>query len=171
MRPRLFTFERAWTDAIWDAIFPAPPAHGDDRPHLVHGIAQLAPGRYLDDALQVIPFEQALGLRLTLWVIAFAPLFVLKRFATMGGLGFDDRVRVMDTLIASESYLVRQMATGFKAVATLLYARSREIRTQMQTPLRAEQSERLIAIRTSQTRVKKSPTTAPRSASHDHAAE
>lgn len=174
MRPHLTSFERAWTDAAWGAIFPAPPA-GYDRPHLVHGIEDQQPGRYLDEVLQIIPFEQMVGLRLTLWVVAFAPLFALKKLATIATLALPDRVRVMEIMITSESYLVRQMATGFKAVATMLYARSRAIRSQMHTPLKAEQSERLIAIRTSQTRVKSSAATstakAERSASHDNAAE
>lgn len=169
MRPHLTSFERAWTDAAWGAIFPAPPA-GYDRPHLVHGIEDQQPGRYLDEVLQIIPFEQMVGLRLTLWVVAFAPLFALKKLATIATLGLADRVRVMEIMITSESYLVRQMATGFKAVATMLYARSKAIRSQMHTPLKAEQSERLIAIRTSQTRVK-STAKAERSASHDNAAE
>lgn len=181
MRPHLTSFERGWTDAAWGAIFPAPPS-GYDRPHLVHGIEEQQPGRYLDEVLQIIPFEQMVGLRLTLWVVAFAPLFALKKLATIASLGLADRVRVMEIMITSESYLVRQMATGFKAVATMLYARSKAIRSQMHTPLRAEQSERLIAIRTSQTRVTAqrpsgkstaadANANAERSASHDNAAE
>lgn len=167
MRPHLTSFERAWTDAAWGAIFPAPP-DGHDRPHLAHGIEEMRPGQYLDGVLQIIPFEQMFGLRLTLWVIAFAPLFALKKLATIASLDHADRVRLLEILYTSKSYLVRQMATGFKAVATLLIAQSPVIRKQMHTPLRTDEGEQLVTIRTSQTRVKN---TSQRSASNEHAAE
>ena len=44
MRPRLFGFELAWAEAAMGAIFPEGSA-------LVHGIARLKPGAFLDDML------------------------------------------------------------------------------------------------------------------------
>lgn len=126
--PHLFGFELAWADAAFDAIFPPPP-----RSALVHGIAQMKPGAFLDDLLAEAPLEASLGLRVTLWMIALAPLFVLRRFATIASLDVDDRERLLERLLASRIYAVRQLVAGFKAMGSLLYAQSKEIRKQMST--------------------------------------
>src|SRR6188508_321933 len=91
--PRLSAFEIHWADAAFDAFFPAPPGSA-----LVHGIKELEPGAFLDDMLGDIWLETSLGLRVTLWIIALAPLFVLRRFATIASpsLAIEDRQRVLE---------------------------------------------------------------------------
>jgi hypothetical protein len=128
--PHLFGFELAWADAAFDAILPPPP-----RSALVHGIAEMKPGAFLDTVLSSAPLEAAVGLRLTLWMIALAPLFVLRRFATIASLDADDRERLLERLLSSRIYAVRQLVAGFKAMGSLLYAQSPAIRKQMNTPL------------------------------------
>jgi hypothetical protein len=127
--PRLFGFELAWAEAAFDTFFPAPPDSA-----LVHGIKQMAPGAFLDDMLADIWLETSLGLRATLWIIALSPLFVLRRFATISSLEPKDRVRVLEGLLASPIYAVRQLVAGFKAMGSLRYAQSADIRKQMNTP-------------------------------------
>jgi hypothetical protein len=127
--PHLFGFELAWAEAAFDAIFPSPPKSG-----LVHGIAQMKPGVFLDEMLSAAPLEASLGLRVTLWMIALAPLFVLRRFATVTSLDTSDRERLLDRMLSSRIYAVRQLVAGFKAMGSLLYAQSPAIRTQMSTP-------------------------------------
>ena len=174
LRPRLLSFELAWTDAAFDAIFPSPEPTGT-RPALVHGIKEMEPGRYLDGLLTTIPFEQAIGIRLTLWMIALAPLFTIWKLGTIASIDAKSRELVIDRLIASPIYVVRQLTVGLKAVATMLYGRSMAIRTQMKTPLRAA-TRPLVSLR-----LRKSPNatqdanatnlTNATGGNHDHAAE
>jgi hypothetical protein len=130
MRPRLSSFELEWTDAAFDALYPEPP-----RSSLPHGIGSMYPARFFDDVLASIPFEQSLGLRATLWMIALAPLFTIRRLGTIASIGVDERGRVLDLLITSSNYFVRQLAMSFKAIATLLYVQSDAVRAAMSTPV------------------------------------
>lgn len=140
MRPRLLSFELAWTDAAFDAIFPEPP-----RSALAHGVLRMHPGAYFEEVLRTVPFEQSLGLRFALWMIALAPLFTIRRAVTIASLGVDDRQRVLDALLASRSYVVRQLTMSMKAISALLYSQSKTIRAQMATPVRGRDA--LVALR------------------------
>ncbi len=127
MRPRLSAFERAWTDAAFDAIYPESPA-------LPHGIASMHPARYLDDLLRDVPLEQSIGIRLALWIVALAPLFTIWKLGTIASIDPDERPRVLDKLLASPVYAVRQLVLLLKAMAALLYARSAAVRAAMTQP-------------------------------------
>jgi hypothetical protein len=135
MRPRLRSFEQAWTEAAFDAIYPEPPES-----HLPHGIRSMPsgmqPGLFFDDLLASIPLEQAVGLRLTLWLVALSPLFMIRRLGTIASIAPEERTRVLERLVTSSSYVVRQLAMSFKAVATLLYVQSPSVRKAMGTPVR-----------------------------------
>lgn len=52
MRPRLVPFELAWTEAVFDAIFP-------DGTALPHGIRHLNLARYLDELLIAVPLDSS----------------------------------------------------------------------------------------------------------------
>jgi hypothetical protein len=157
--PHLFRFELAWADAAFDAIFPPPP-----RSALVHGIAQMKPGAFLDSMIGEAPLEASLGLRATLWMIALAPFFVLRRFATIASLDVADRERLLDRLLGSRIYAVRQLVAGFKAMGSLLYAQSKEIRKQMSTSVPEASPALLPEGSIVRTRVAKRE-------AHEHAAE
>ena len=134
MRPHLRSFEAAWIDAAFAAIYPD---HGDAkeiRSHLPHGIAQMHPAQFFDDILAKVPFEQSLGLRVTLWLIALAPLFTIRRLGTIASIGPAERTRVLERLVTSPNYVIRQLAMSFKAIATLLYVQSASIRAAMTLP-------------------------------------
>lgn len=124
--PRLFPFELAWTDATFDAIYPDPPES-----RLPHGIRALAPARLLDALVRSAPFEQSFGIRVTLWLIALAPLFTIRKLGTIASIDPVDRRRVLEHLVASPIYLVRQLVIGIKALASLFYATSPAIRDAM----------------------------------------
>ena len=119
MRPRLRPFEVSWTRATFEAIWgPATRASEDselDR-ECVH------PAQFFDELLVESPLEQSLGLRVALWVVALSPLFTLAKFSTIASLSRTDRERVVEKLLASPIYLVRQLAISMKALATLLFA-------------------------------------------------
>ena len=145
MRPRLCSFELAWTDAAFDAIYPERDSASPDGrllSHLPHGVASMHPARFFDSVLASVPFEQWLGLRATLWMIALAPLFTIRRLGTIASIAPADRARVLDRLIASPTYAVRQLAMSFKAIATMLYVQSDVVRAAMSKPLqRAEAAQ------------------------------
>ncbi len=179
--PRLASFELAWTDAAFDAIYPEPP-----RSLLPHGVASMYPARFFDDVLATIPLEQSLGLRATLWMVALAPLFTIRRLGTIASVDADDRARVLTLLVTSSNYFVRQLAMSFKAMATLLYAKSDAVRAAMTVPsvlVRAPREERglaandrLISATRLTSRARAATATATATAteesgeSHDHAA-
>ena len=124
---RLFDFELAWARAAFDAVFPESAA-------MPYGIARLEPERDFGDMVATCPLEQAIGLRLSLWMLALAPLVLLRRARTIVGLAPADRQRVLALLLASSVYAVRQLTMAFKAMAALLYARSPVIRAAMLEP-------------------------------------
>ncbi|MBX3192722.1 MAG: hypothetical protein KF819_37410 [Labilithrix sp.] len=138
MMPRLRTFELAWTDATFDAIHPAESP-------LPHGIGDMKPSRFLDDVIRTVPFEQSFGLRFTLWVVALSPLFTIMKLGTIASIAPRDRVRVLERLVASPIYLVRQLVQGLKAVASLLYGQSPAIREAL-TISRAAHPSGLVAL-------------------------
>jgi hypothetical protein len=151
--PRLLSFELVWAHAAFDAIFPEPP-----RSVFPHGAASMQPGRFVDDLIAKVPLEQSIGIRLALWIVALAPLFTIRRLATIATLAPSERARVFDRLLASPVYAIRQLTLSLKALAALLYAQSPPVRAQMMAPMRGE----IVQLR-------KKPE--PAGGSHEHAAE
>lgn len=160
-RPRLLSFELAWAGAAFDAIFPEPP-----RGVLPHGIKRMDPARFFDELVAEIPLEQSLGLRLTLWLVALAPLFTIRRLGTIASIEEPERVRVLERLLASPIYAVRQLVLGFKAMGALLYARSGTVRAAMNAPVRGS----VVRLRASKDDAR-APEGRARGGAHDHAAE
>lgn len=157
MRPRLLAFELAWADATFDAVFP-------DGTALPHGVARLHPARFFDGLLLDVPLEQSLGLRVALWIVALAPVFTIRRLGTIASIDAADRPRVLEALLASPTYAVRQLTLGLKAMAALLYAQSPAARAAMTEP----PGSAVVTLRSGQ-RPSGPP---PRAgASHEHAAE
>src|SRR5260221_1817836 len=130
MKPRLFDFERAWTDAAFDAIHP-------DGTPLGHGIKRMDPASYLEGVLRDVPFEQSLGIRITLWMVALAPLFTIRKLGTIASIDEASRSRVLSALLMSPIYAVRQLTLSMKALAALLYSQSASVRVAMTKPRRS----------------------------------
>lgn len=123
--PLLTAFEREWARAVFGAVFAAPPELAADIPD--PGDA----GEFMDVALARAPLEPALGIRLTLWICALAPLFVLRRFATISSLELSDRVVVLDALGKNRIYAVRQLVLGMKAMLALHFAKDARVRERL----------------------------------------
>lgn len=119
----LAKFELAWAAAEMGAIFPG----GDG----VAGIEAMDLRGYLVEVVARVPWKAALGLRLAIWVVALAPPFVLRRFATIAGLATADRERVVARLIASPSYGLRSLVLILKTIGALLYAGDDAVRARM----------------------------------------
>lgn len=124
---RLFGFELSWASAAFGAVLPEGTA-------LPHGIARLDPARYLAETVAAAPLLQATGVRLALWLVALAPLWLLRKPKTISGIEPAEREVVLDQLLSNPVYAVRQLALTFKALASMLYAQSLEARRAMTTP-------------------------------------
>ena len=118
MSVALTQFERRWAHAAFETIFPGP-----DRGVLPLGIADMDLDGFIDQTLEQVPFEAALGLRLVFWVIGLAPLFVLGRFATIASLAPADRMRVVSTINASPVYALGRRHDAQGARRALLLRR------------------------------------------------
>jgi hypothetical protein len=128
------------------------------------------PARFFDGVLADIPFEQSLGLRLTLWMIALAPLFTIRRLGTIASIAPEDRTRVLERLVTSPIYVVRQLAMSFKAIATLLYVQSAPVRAAMTVPVRPVMQGLVSATRLL-ARPKRAGTRLSTQGENEHAAE
>jgi hypothetical protein len=81
-----------------------------------------------------VPFQAALGLRLAIWIVALAPLFVLGRFTTVIGLDQVAREQLIVKLLANRSYALRSLVLILKTIGALLYAGDDAVRARMNAP-------------------------------------
>jgi hypothetical protein len=134
----LTKLETRWAEAAMGAIFPGSRDAGlaDIRAMDLRG--------FLAQVMTTVPFQAALGLRLAVWIVALAPLFVLRRFATIAGLDQAGREKVIERLLVSRSYPVRSLVMILKTIGALLYAGDDAVRARMNAP--APKSE-LISLR------------------------
>jgi hypothetical protein len=123
---KLAPVENRWAEAALAAIFPGSIEQGLD------GISAMNIAAYLGDVMGWVPFRAAMGLRLAIWLVALAPLFVLGRLTTIAGLAPAERERVMTVLVASRSYAVRSLVLVLKSFGALLYASDARVRALMQ---------------------------------------
>jgi hypothetical protein len=119
-------FERRWAHAAFGAIFPGPETGA-----LPLGICDMDLDGFIDQTLSTVPLEAALGLRVAFWVVGLAPLFVLRRFATIASLGAEERLRVVAEVNASPIYFVRAFVYMLKALGALFYCGDRRVRTRI----------------------------------------
>ena len=134
--------ETTWAEAAMGAIFPGSRDAGlaDIRAMDLRG--------FLSQVMTTVPFQAALGLRLAVWIVALAPLFVLGRFATIVGLTTADRERVVSKLVVSRSYVVRSLVLILKTMGALLYAGDGTVRARMFVPPPSSSKTGLVTLRT-----------------------
>jgi hypothetical protein len=111
---RMFRFERRWLVALFEALLPS----GVD-PRFPDGADRVPTGRYVDDFVTHAPLETVFALRAGLWVAMLAPPFLLRRFRTFMGLAPGEKVALLEALLRSRIYLVRETALLFKIFACL----------------------------------------------------
>ena len=122
---KLTRFENRWAQATLASMFPGSREEGfaDIQGMDVRG--------FLTGVMRTLPFRAALGLRVAVWMVALAPLVVLRRAVTIAGLEDADRERVIVTLSASGSYGVRSLVMLLKTFGALLYAGDDRIRARL----------------------------------------
>jgi hypothetical protein len=121
----MFAFERRWVLAILSSF--APEGTG--------GPGRLAPEPGEVDyfaAFHALFTEGAplasLGLRLGLWLVSLCPLFMLGRFSTFAGLAIDERVALLDRLLESNVFPLRESTFLLKTAASLALIKPESVR-------------------------------------------
>src|SRR5690349_2740809 len=117
---RLRRFEKHWADALGRTIAPRG---------LFGGVVDdVDLGARYDDECAASPWFAAVVLRFSLWMAWLAPLWMLRRPRTFGGLAPSEREQVLERLLLSESYTVRLTAMFLKlTVLTLLIGDERAL--------------------------------------------
>lgn len=140
----LSSWELGWAVAAFGGLFPRG-AH----PLLSVGIEDTEIAPPLQALLAAAPSHAVWGVRAALVMCTLAPLFLLKRFTTLGRLDAAEKTLVMGTLLSSPWYPVRQLALLLKMMGALLFARAPEVRELMASsrahvPVPTESGPRLI---------------------------
>jgi hypothetical protein len=122
---KFFAFEVGWAKVAFDTIFPGAHAAG-----LVSMDAMDVDG-FVHETAAHVPAKAAIGFRIAIWIATFAPLFVLRRFSTLGRLERGARETVLRALLASDSYAIRSLTLVLKTIGALLYAGDASVRGRM----------------------------------------
>jgi hypothetical protein len=122
---KLTALEMAWAEAALGAIFPGSHDAG------LAGIGGMDVRGYLAEVCWRLPLKAVVGLRLAIWIVALAPLFVVARFATIRSLAQPDRERVVAVLVAHPAYALRSLVLILKTIGALLYAGDERVRARM----------------------------------------
>jgi hypothetical protein len=120
--------EDRWADAAMGAIFPGSSESG------LADIRAMNVTSFLRQLMRSVPFQAAVGVRMAVWLVALAPLFVLGRFTTIVGLAVADREKLVAKLVASRLYVVRSLVLILKTMGALLYAGNDAVRARMLIP-------------------------------------
>ena len=67
-------------------------------------------------------------LRLGLWLVSLCPLFVIGRFSTFAGLAIDERVKLLEKLLESDVFPLRESTFLLKTAASLALMRPESVR-------------------------------------------
>jgi len=122
----LYEFERRWLLVVFETVVPSGVDEG-----MPLGAKDAPMGRFVDDLFRRAPAHFCLGLRACLWVVMFAPPFVLGRLATFVGLREQERLELLAVMGRSDAYLVREMPLLFKTIACLGFCGLPEVQTKV----------------------------------------
>jgi hypothetical protein len=102
----LADFERRWASAIGRALVPAGALGGR-----LDGIDV---GARFADECALSPWYVAIMFRASLWLTWLAPLWMLGRMRTFGGVDGETRVAILERLLKHDRYTVRMAALFLK---------------------------------------------------------
>ena len=89
----------------------------------------------------------SLGLRLAIWMVAFAPLWLHGRVATFSTLARRDRTQLLSRLLAHKNFAVRELTMLLKLTAAMALLGTASVRARsgydaVQAPARSESAVR-----------------------------
>jgi hypothetical protein len=107
MRPMtLLPFERSWAATMARALVPADALHGT--------AAQAGVGDAVAVEVERSPWYAALAVRASLWLAWLAPLWLVGRARSFGGLDAETQARVLERLFKHRLYPVRMLGLLLK---------------------------------------------------------
>jgi hypothetical protein len=112
----LTRIEERWASVALGAIYPSGSSEA-----LPARIGDRDVRAFLKDLFGRIPLTAAVGLRVAIWIVALAPIFLMRRFVTVAHLDVPERHALLDALSSSSSYAVRQLVVALKATGGLLF--------------------------------------------------
>lgn len=135
---KLTHLETTWAEAAMGAIFPGSTAEG------LADIRAMDLNGFLTQVMRTVPLQAAFGLRLAVWIVALAPIFIVGRLVTIARLDQAGREKVIGTLLAHRSYALRSLVMILKTIGALLYAGDDGVRARMNRP---KPSTGLVSLR------------------------
>ena len=120
--------ERVWSRAVFGTMFPGDSGLG------LPPITEIGFDAFIDEVLDVSPTHVGLGLRFAVFAIAMAPPFVLGRVATFVSLSVDEREALLEKLMTSRTYLVRQLVVALKGLGAMHYGGHPDVRKLLYAP-------------------------------------
>jgi hypothetical protein len=102
----LFAFERRWAATIGHALVP-PGA-------LAGALDNVDVGARYAEECAISPWYAALAFRASLWLTWLAPVWMLGRMRSFGGVDADTRVVVLERLLKHRRYELRMAALFLK---------------------------------------------------------
>jgi hypothetical protein len=109
----MFAFERRWAHATLEGF--APPTGPGLAPRDVT-IDWMAAWDIMNDGGTA---KARIGTRLAVWIMVFAPLWMLIAPRTLPSLSIEERSRVIDRLLTSKIWLVKELALLVKLIASM----------------------------------------------------
>ena len=101
---------------IFDAVLP----NGSDE-RLPVGAVDLPMDRYTDEIMRYSPTRVAFGIRAAAWLVTFFGPLLVGRLGWFPAMNVDNRSAVLEALAHHRVYVVRELATLFKMLATMGY--------------------------------------------------
>lgn len=109
----MLAFERRWALAILDSFAPSGEDELSPRPGEVNVLSAF-------DALRLGASQPAqIALRAAVWLISLSPVWLGMSLRWFSSLSRQDRVRVLDHLLAHPAFFVREATFLLKTVACL----------------------------------------------------
>jgi hypothetical protein len=120
---KLVAFERRQAQAIMESFAPSSAQEG-----LVPRDGEVDYLGSLEKMANAMSDRARMGVRLALWIVTFAPLWMGVALGTMAGIPVEKRTRLLDRMLASKLFLVRELALAMKIGASFALFSAQSIR-------------------------------------------
>src|SRR5687767_13628016 len=115
----MYAFERRWVLAILSSFAPEGTAQTAPVPRLAPEPGEVDYFAAFHALLTEGAPLAGVGLRLSLWLVAWSPLFLLGRLTTFAGLAAAERPLLLDRLLEHRVFPLREGAFLLKTAASL----------------------------------------------------
>jgi hypothetical protein len=139
---KLNALERRHANAILRAFAPENGPEG-----LVPAEGEVDYTGNLEKMANAMSARARVGVRLALWIVTFAPLWTGMAFATMAGIPVEKRSALLEKMLVSSSFIVRELALVMKIGASFALFASKSIRARSHYDDRVAPREGRVEVR------------------------